>query len=82
MDRDQFARRLEELLENKSLARRMGENGLALVNKEYNFDQYIGRLENLFCRVMTEVKPGPEWITEKDRSAFPENHARKTELPS
>jgi glycosyltransferase involved in cell wall biosynthesis len=48
MDTAAFARRLEELLRNKELARTMGERGLARASERYNFEDYIGRLESLF----------------------------------
>jgi len=54
MDRDTYAARLSELLTNKPLARRMGEAGLKLVTKRYDFDSYIRDLETLFLRVIRE----------------------------
>ncbi len=51
MDRDAFARRTDELLNNKPLARKLGENGLQLVSERYDFDGYIKDLESLFAEV-------------------------------
>jgi glycosyltransferase involved in cell wall biosynthesis len=51
MDRGAFASRLDQLLNDKPLARKMGENGLALVSERYDFDGYIGDLEAMFAEV-------------------------------
>ena len=51
MDTDRYAARIDELLENKDLARQMGERGLALVTRDYDFDTYLKRLEDLFSRM-------------------------------
>jgi glycosyltransferase involved in cell wall biosynthesis len=51
MDRDAFARRTDELLNNKPLARKLGENGLQLVSERYDFDGYIKDLESMFAEV-------------------------------
>jgi len=51
MDRDAFARRTDELLNNKPHARQLGENGLQLVSERYDFDGYIKDLESLFAEV-------------------------------
>ena len=51
MDRNTFAARIEELLCNKPLARRMGEQGRQLAAKDYSFAGYIDGLEALFARV-------------------------------
>jgi len=50
-----FARRIEELLADKSRARAMGERGLEIVSRDYDFGDYLRRLEELFARVRTEV---------------------------
>jgi len=55
MDRAAFAARVEELLQNKALARQMGERGRELVAGQYNFSKYINGLENLFTRAATET---------------------------
>lgn len=54
MDRDAYAARLDQLLQDKPLARRMGEAGLKLVTERYDFAGYIRDLEALF----REVKQG------------------------
>ena len=41
MDREQFATRLKQLLTDKPLAQKFGENGLKLVSERYDFAQYI-----------------------------------------
>ncbi len=51
MDRDAYARRLDELLTNKTKAREFGLNGLRLVSERYDFDGYISELESMFMRV-------------------------------
>jgi len=51
MDRAQYARRLEELLQNKWLARAMGERGRQLANERFSFTNYVRGLETLFARV-------------------------------
>ena len=59
MDRRQFAARLKQCLTDKSLARRLGDNGLRLVTQRYDFDQYIADLEGMFQRVIAEKRrPG------------------------
>lgn len=52
MDRDVFAQRLDELLEDKTKAKKLGENGLNLVSERYDFETYIRDLENMFERVI------------------------------
>lgn len=54
MDRDAYAARLKTLLENKALARSLGENGHRLVSERYDFDRYIPGLADLFERVIAE----------------------------
>ena len=54
MDRAQFAARVEQLLRDKTLARQMGQNGLQLVTRQYDFCQYISDLEEMFSRVIAE----------------------------
>jgi len=51
MDRDAYAARLDQLLQDKPLARRLGEAGLQFVSDRYDFDRYIGDLESLFTEV-------------------------------
>lgn len=54
MDRAAYAASLKKLLEDKSLARRLGENGLQFVSQRYDFSRYIHELEALFARVIQE----------------------------
>jgi len=51
MDRERFAARLDDLLQNKAKARALGENGLELVSTRYDFDSYIRDLEAMFEEV-------------------------------
>jgi glycosyltransferase involved in cell wall biosynthesis len=50
MDRERFAQRLDELLQDKEKARRLGENGFQFVSERYDFDSYISDLEVMFER--------------------------------
>jgi glycosyltransferase involved in cell wall biosynthesis len=50
MDREAFARRVDALLLDKALARRLGATGRQLANEHYNFDVYIDGLEELLSR--------------------------------
>lgn len=52
MDRAAFAGRIDNLLQDKALARQMGEVGLQLVSERYNFAEYIESLEEMFGRVV------------------------------
>ncbi len=54
-DIDQYAARIDQLLQDKALARRLGENGLKFVSERYDFDGYIVDLETMFTRVVGEV---------------------------
>lgn len=58
MDRRQYAGRIRELLQDKKLARQMGENGFKLVSERYDFPQYIRDLEAMFARVASEKTRG------------------------
>jgi glycosyltransferase involved in cell wall biosynthesis len=51
MDRAQFANRVEQLLRDKTLARRLGENGKRIAREKFGFEQYIDGLERMFARV-------------------------------
>ena len=53
-DRKEYAARLNQLLTDKALARRLGENGHQLVSERYDFNGYIRDLETMFGRVITE----------------------------
>lgn len=54
MDRAAFARRVDELLQDKAKAKQLGEAGLELVSERYDFPQYIVDLEEMFARVVAE----------------------------
>jgi glycosyltransferase involved in cell wall biosynthesis len=54
MDQRAFAARIDQLLNDKSLAKKMGENGLALVSEHYDFAQYIRDLESMFQKAIDE----------------------------
>lgn len=58
-DQAAYARRVDELLADKELARSMGRNGLALVSEKYDFEAYISNLESLFARVAQEHASSP-----------------------
>jgi glycosyltransferase involved in cell wall biosynthesis len=53
-----FGAKVEELLRDKALAQRMGQNGRKLVSDGFSFSNYIGGLEDLFQRV-TRQAPRP-----------------------
>ena len=52
MDRAKFAARIDQLLNDKPLAKKLGEAGLRFVSERYDFETYIGDLENMFARVI------------------------------
>jgi glycosyltransferase involved in cell wall biosynthesis len=52
MDRATFSERIEQLLNNKPLARQLGERGRQLLRDKFNFDQYISGLEEMFSRLI------------------------------
>jgi len=54
MDREQFAKRIDQLLTDKMLAQQMGARGRQLLRDKFNFDQYISGLEEMFSRVINE----------------------------
>jgi len=56
MDRAKFAARLDQLLTDKPLARKLGEAGLKLVSERYDFETYIGDLEKMVGRVIAEKR--------------------------
>jgi glycosyltransferase involved in cell wall biosynthesis len=60
-----FAERIEQLLRDKKLARRMGQNGLALARERLDFSRYISNLEEMFQRVLAERSQG-----KRDSCAF------------
>jgi glycosyltransferase involved in cell wall biosynthesis len=51
MDRDAFAHGIDEMLQDKEHARKLGENGLKFVTERYDFDSYISDLEGMFAKV-------------------------------
>ena len=57
MDTQAFASSIDQLLSDKSLARSMGEAGLDLVSRNYDFERYLSGLENLFATVSKEKTP-------------------------
>ncbi|MBK8092280.1 MAG: glycosyltransferase family 4 protein [Verrucomicrobiaceae bacterium] len=57
MDRDSFAARMDDLLQNKAKARQLGQNGLQLVSERYDFDAYISDLEKMFHEVSSTRHP-------------------------
>ena len=54
MARAKFAARIDQLLNDKSLAKKLGEAGLKLVSERFDFETYIGDLEKMFARVIAE----------------------------
>lgn len=52
MDKDGFAARVQQLLTDKELARRMGENALKLASSQFDFSNYISGLESVFGHVL------------------------------
>ncbi|MCD6339471.1 MAG: glycosyltransferase family 4 protein [Verrucomicrobia bacterium] len=59
MDVAAYARRIEQLLEDKALARRMGEAGLKLVSERYDFHRYIADLDRMFRQIIRERAEAP-----------------------
>jgi glycosyltransferase involved in cell wall biosynthesis len=55
MDRDVFAQKVDTLLFDKVLARRLGQSGRDMVAERFNFEAYIDRLEVLFARAAGQV---------------------------
>jgi glycosyltransferase involved in cell wall biosynthesis len=51
MNRDVFAQRLDELLQDKEKAKTLGESGFEFVSERYDFPSYIVDLEQMFERV-------------------------------
>jgi len=56
MDDRQFAMKIEQLLNDKALARQMGARGRTLVREKFNFDNYINGLETMFEQVAAEQR--------------------------
>jgi glycosyltransferase involved in cell wall biosynthesis len=55
MDRDDFAGKVDALLLDKALARRLGQSGRELADERFNFDAYVGGLEDLFSRATAQT---------------------------
>jgi glycosyltransferase involved in cell wall biosynthesis len=53
MNRERYASAIDALLADKTLARRMGENGRQWIGERFGFPEYISGLEDLFRRVIT-----------------------------
>jgi glycosyltransferase involved in cell wall biosynthesis len=51
MDTHLFARRIDELLADKQMARAMGRRGLERADRDFDFHRYIDGLTDLFERV-------------------------------
>jgi len=51
MDRVTFAARVEELLRDKDLARKLGAQGRQMAANQFEFSKYIDGLEKMFARV-------------------------------
>jgi glycosyltransferase involved in cell wall biosynthesis len=58
MDRGVFAQRVDTLLLDKALARRLGQSGREMVSERFNFEAYIDRLEFLFTRAAGQAADG------------------------
>jgi glycosyltransferase involved in cell wall biosynthesis len=50
----EYAARIDELLNDKDKARKMGEKGLEVVSRDYDFEQYLERMEKLFSSLARE----------------------------
>ncbi len=59
MDRNAFAARIDTLLQDKALARRLGERGRELAAERFSFDAYINGLEGLFARAAARDEAAP-----------------------
>jgi glycosyltransferase involved in cell wall biosynthesis len=59
MDRAAFASRVEELLRDKPLARRLGEQGRQFAREKFGFADYISGLEKMFEQVVNESGAKP-----------------------
>jgi glycosyltransferase involved in cell wall biosynthesis len=59
MDRARFAARIEQLLADKSLARKLGARGKEFAGEKFGFDQYISGLEEMFVRVVHQSSERP-----------------------
>lgn len=57
MNRAKYAGRIEQLLTDKALARRLGEQGRNIAAQRFNFSAYVGGLEDLFFRAAGKANP-------------------------
>jgi glycosyltransferase involved in cell wall biosynthesis len=55
MDRDAYAQKVDALLLDKALARRLGRSAREMVDERFNFEGYIDRLEGLFARASRQT---------------------------
>ncbi len=60
MDIPTMAARVDQLLTDKELARRLGAQGRDVVNREYAFDPYIARMKRVFHALMDGRTPAAE----------------------
>lgn len=58
MDCAQYARRIDTLLADKALARKLGGQGRRIAAETFGFDDYLDGLEELFTRVAAESLKG------------------------
>ncbi len=58
MNRQEFARRVDRLLGDPGLARRLGAQGRVLAAERFDFPRYIDGLEELFTRLATAPAAG------------------------
>lgn len=56
MDTDSFAERMEDLLRDKELARRLGDRGRELVNGQYDPERQFNHLERLFLSLCQQAQ--------------------------
>jgi glycosyltransferase involved in cell wall biosynthesis len=59
MDRDAFAAKVDALLKDKELARRLGQSGRELADERFDFNTYIDGLEGLFSRAASLTAGAP-----------------------
>ncbi len=62
MDRARYAASVEELLRDKSLARKMGTHGRQWVGERFGFPKYISGLEELFAQVAGRVPAAAQTV--------------------
>ena len=59
MDRKAFAARVEQLLTDKTLAQKLGEQGRVVAREKFGFKQYVDGLEAMFQRLIHRESPAP-----------------------